>query len=55
MVQADPTEEVAMRQLGASGSALRACHGVTVIGVKRPDADFACATPDTVLNTLATC
>ena len=32
-------------------SALRAHHGVTVIGVKRPGADFTYATPDTVVNT----
>ena len=32
-------------------TALRARHGVTVIGVKRPNADFTYATPDTVVNT----
>jgi trk system potassium uptake protein TrkA len=31
-------------------SALRARHGVTVIGVKRPGADFTYATPDTQVN-----
>lgn len=33
-----------------AASALRSRHGVTVVGVKRPRADFAHATPDTVVE-----
>jgi trk system potassium uptake protein TrkA len=40
--------EAHRRSLADSG--LRARYGVTVIGVKRPGADFTYATPDTVVN-----
>lgn len=49
IVKTRAPREACNRSLAEVG--LRARYGVTVIGVKRPGADFTHATPDTVVNT----